>query len=374
MTKQTKTVRARDLGIDLDGTPGPQNAITDIEGVAVGMTTIIEQEPRTGRNKLVRTGVTAIVPHCQAATPHPVWAGISRFNGNGEMTGSHWIEDGGYFVGPVLLTNTHNVGIAHHAAVKWMIAKSPYADEEEHLWVMPVVAETYDGVLNDINAQALTENNVLSALDTAKPGPVAEGNTGGGTGMITYEFKGGTGTASRTIQIDGKAQTVGVLVQSNFGRREWLTIAGAPVGRHFPKDRIEIPPERGSIIAVIATDIPMMPHQLKRLARRAALGIGRTGTIGGNSSGDIFLAFSTANAGPLPHEAEVYLQPKMLNDENFDPVYEAAVQSVEEAVLNALVAAESMGGTQWDEVLVPAIDHSTLVDVLRKYNRLKAIG
>ncbi len=372
MTK--KTVRARGLGIDLDGTPGPLNAITDVDGIAVGMTTIIEVEPRPGRKKLVRTGVTAIVPHHNSQPPHPVWAGISSFNGNGEMTGSHWIEDGGYFVGPVLITNTHNVGIAHHAAVKWMISKSPYADQEEHLWVMPVVAETYDGVLNDINAQAVTEDDVMAALNSAKPGPVAEGNTGGGTGMITYEFKGGTGTASRIIHIDGKQQSVGVLVQSNFGRREWLTIAGAPVGRHMPINRSQVPAERGSIIAVIATDIPMAPHQLKRLARRAALGIGRTGTIGGNSSGDIFLAFSTANAGPLPHEAGTYLQPTMLNDENFDPVYAAAVQSVEEAVLNAIIAAEPMGGTQWDEALVPAIDHAALVEILAQYNRLKVQG
>ena len=372
MTRQRKQARARDLDIDLGGTPGPLNAITDISGIAVGMVTIIEDKPRPGRSKLVRTGATAIVPHHSSATPHPVWAGISRFNGNGEMTGSHWIEDGGYFVGPVLITNTHSVGMAHHAAVKWMIGKSPYSDQEEHLWVMPVVAETYDGVLNDINAQTLTELDFLSALETARPGPVAEGNTGGGAGMITYEFKAGTGTASRIIQIDGQPQTVGVLVQSNFGRREWLTITGVPVGRHFPIDRSVAPAERGSIIAVIATDIPMAPHQLKRLARRAALGIGRTGAIGGNSSGDIFLAFSTANAGPLPHEAGTYLQTRMLNDENFDPVYEAAVQCVEEAVLNALVAAEPMGGTQWDEAFVPAIDHTALVDVLARYNRLKA--
>lgn len=372
MIRQLQTVRARDLGIDLGGTPGPLNAITDITGIAVGMRTIIEDKPRPGRRKLVRTGVTAIVPHHGSPTPHPVWAGISRFNGNGEMTGSHWIEDGGYFVGPVLLTNTHSVGIAHHAAVKWMIGKSPYCDEKDHLWVMPVVAETYDGVLNDINAQAITEDDVLSALETAEPGPVAEGNTGGGTGMITYEFKGGTGTASRVIEIGDRKQTVGVLVQSNFGRREWLTVAGAPVGRHFSKNRINVPAERGSIIVVIATDIAMAPHQLKRLARRAALGIARTGTIGGNSSGDIFLAFSTANAGSLPHEAGTYLQPSMLNDENFDPVYEATVQSVEEAVLNAMIAAEPMSGTQWDEALVPAIDHKALVDILGKYNRLKA--
>lgn len=371
MNAKQGSVRARDLGIDLPGVPGPLNAITDVAGIAVGQTTIIEDKPRPGRKRLVRTGVTAILPHPAAEPPRPIWAGISRFNGNGEMTGSHWIEDGGYFVGPVLLTNTHSVGIAHHAAIKWMLRTYPDIYEDRPLWLMPVVAETFDGLLNDINAQALTEQDVLAALDTAAPGPVAEGNAGGGTGMMSYEFKGGTGASSRRIDLAGKTFTLGVLVQSNFGIRDWLTVAGAPVGRHLTEGRIlGQSGERGSIIVVIAVDIPMAPHQLRRLARRASIGIGRTGTVGGNGSGDIFLAFSVANAGPLHGGADTFLQLEMLNDDRFDSVYQAAVEAVEEAVLNAMIAAESLGGTQWDKAHVAAIDHAELVEVLARYNRL----
>lgn len=374
MTAEQKNIRARDLGLDLPGEPGPLNAITDVAGVAVGLKTIIEQRPRAGRNRLVRTGVTAIVPHADAADPRPVWAGFDRFNGNGEMTGTHWIADGGYFVGPVLLTNTHAVGIAHHTAVKWMLRRYPRTyDGEDHLWLMPVVAETYDGLLNDINGQPVTEDDVIEALDGASTGPVAEGNSGGGAGMICYEFKGGTGTASRRVEIDGQGFTVGVLVQANFGKRDWLTILGAPVGRHLDNDRLlRDASERGSIIVVIATDIPLAPHQLQRLARRGSLGIGRTGTVGGNSSGDIFLAFSTAGERPLPHRAPARFSIEMLNDERLDPVYEATVQATEEAIVNAMVAATTLGGTQWDRATVAAIDHAALVDVLARYGRLRS--
>jgi L-aminopeptidase/D-esterase-like protein len=373
MTDQTQPIRARDLGLDFSGAAGALNAITDVPGVAVGLRTIVETEPRPGREKLVRTGVTAILPHADAPSPRPVWAGINRFNGNGEMTGSHWIEDGGYFVGPVLITNTHAVGMAHHAAVKWMLGRYPETyGADKPLWLMPVVAETYDGLLNDINGQPVGEADVLAALDDAAGGPVAEGNTGGGTGMIAYEFKGGTGTASRRVEIDGRAGTVGVLVQANFGIRDWLTVLGAPVGRHL-RDNLLFGKagERGSIIVVIATDLPLLPHQLKRLARRGGLGIGRTGTMGGNGSGDIFLAFSVANARDLPHQAPGFANLEMLNDERIDQVYEAAVQAVEEAVLNAMVAAGPMGGTRWDRAHVAAIDHAELVDVLGRYGRLR---
>jgi D-aminopeptidase len=369
-----KAVRARDLGLDLPGTTGPFNAITDVAGVAVGFRTVIEERPRPGRWKPVRTGVTAIVPRSGAIDPSPVWAGFHRFNGNGEMTGTHWIADGGQFVGPVLLTNTHAVGIAHHAAVKWMIERYRTTYEGgDPLWLMPVVAETYDGLLNDINGQPLTEQDVMDALDGAATGPVAEGNTGGGTGMICYEFKGGTGTASRIVEVDGAAFTVGVLLQANHGMRDWLTILGAPVGRHLTGDRIlrDIG-ERGSIIVVIATDLPLAPHQLQRVARRGAIGIGRNGTIGGNNSGDIFLAFSTANGMPLPHKAPARFAFEMLNDDRLDIAYEAVVHSVEEAVVNALVAARPMGGTQWDRVSVPAIDCAELVGVLKRHGRLSA--
>lgn len=374
MTDQTHTIRARDLGLDISGKTGPLNAITDVPGVAVGLRTIIEEQPRPGRTKLVRTGVTAIVPHSDAASPCPVWAGISRFNGNGELTGSHWIEDGGYFVGPMLITNTHAVGMAHHAAIKWMLNRySSTYEVGDPLWLMPVVAETYDGLLNDINGQPVGEADVLAALDGATRGPVAEGNTGGGTGMIAYEFKGGTGTASRLLEIDGRTGTVGVLVQANFGIRDWLTVLGAPVGRHMRDDLLSgNAGERGSIIVVIGTDLPLAPHQLQRLARRGGLGIGRTGTMGGNSSGDIFLAFSVANAKDLPHRSPSFSNHEVLNDERLDRVYEAAVHAVDEAVLNAMVAAKTMGGTKWDRTRVSAINHSELVEVLGRYGRLSA--
>lgn len=357
-----KPLRARDLGITFDGLTGPHNAITDIAGVKVGMTTLIEDAPRPGGRKPIRTGVTAIVPHSEANTPMPVWAGFHRFNGNGEMTGTHWIADGGYFSGPVILTNTHGVGMAHHTATRWMIERySSYFKGEGHVWAMPVVAETYDGVLNDINAQAIQQDHVLAALNGAQGGPVQEGNTGGGTGMICYGFKGGTGTASRRITIGERAYTVAALVQANHGIREWLTIRGVPVGLHMPLDGPSpYHQELGSIIGIIATDAPLAPHQLQRLARRGAIGIGRNGTIGGNNSGDLFLAFSTANQMEMPAQAPTHFMLEMLNDEKLDTIYEATVQSIEEAVVNAMVAAADMGGTQWDEVAIKAIDHSAL--------------
>jgi D-aminopeptidase len=363
--------RARDLGLELAGTPGPLNAITDVQGVAVGLTTIVEETPRPGRRLPVRTGVTAILPRAGEATPSPVYAGIHRFNGNGEMTGSHWIEDGGYFLGPVLITNTHSVGIAHHAAVNWMLERhaATYGGDDL-LWVMPVVAETYDGMLNDINGQHVTVEHVHAALDGARSGPVAEGSTGGGTGMIAYEFKGGTGTASRRVTVDGRDYMLGALVQANHGRRDWLTVAGVPVGRHLRQGLIEGQvQERGSIIVVIATDIPMAPHQLKRVARRCSIGIGRNGTPGGNNSGDIFLAFSTANPGPMPHRAPGHRTIEMVNDELFDPIYLAVVESVEEAVLNAMLAGGTTGGTAHDRFRIEALPVDELQDVLRRHRR-----
>ena len=283
-TDHTPPFRARNLGIEFDGTTGPFNALTDVDGIHVGLTTIVEESPRPGRRKLVRTGVTAIVPHAEAAGPMPVWAGVHRFNGNGEMTGTHWIADGGYFIGPVIITNTHAVGMAHHAATGWMIDRyADYFGGTSHVWAMPVVAETYDGVLSDINARPVTEAHVRVALTSARGGPVPEGNVGGGTGMICYQFKGGTGTASRRITIAGRSYTVACLVQANHGIRDWLTIMGVPVGRHMPLEAAPMGErETGSIIGVIATDLPLAPHQLQRVARRGALGIARGGTIGGN--------------------------------------------------------------------------------------------
>lgn len=364
--------RARDLGLPFTGQTGPFNAITDVEGITVGLRTIVEETPRPGRSRLVRTGVTAIIPHARSETPVPVYAGVHRFNGNGEMTGTHWIEDGGYFLGPVMITNTHGVGITHHATVKWMLDRyaSTY-DTDDFLWIMPVVAETYDGVLNDINGLPVTEADVYAALDSATGGAVGEGNTGGGTGMIAYGFKGGTGTASRVVEFGGKPYTVGTLVQANHGQRDWLSICGVPVGRHMrdgtPQSQMQ---ERGSIIVVIATDLPLAPHQLKRLARRAAIGIGRNGTPGGNNSGDIFLAFSTANPQPMAHRAPSHLVLEIASDEKLDPVYMAVVDSVDEAIVNAMLAAETSGGTPYDRFRVDAIAHQPLVELMKHYQRI----
>lgn len=370
MTKTTKP-RARALGLPFTGRTGPHNAITDVDGLAVGFRTIQEETPRPGRKLPVRTGVTAILPHANSETPVPVYAGVHRFNGNGEMTGTHWIEDGGTFLGPVMITNTHGVGITHHATTRWMLER--YASTYEvgdFLWLMPVIAETYDGVLNDINGLPVTEADVRAALENLSRGPVSEGNCGGGTGMITYGFKGGTGTASRVVPLGGRDYTIGTLVQANHGQRDWLTICGVPVGKHLqdntPQSQLK---ERGSIIVVIATDLPMAPHQLKRLARRAAIGIGRNGTPGGNNSGDIFLALSTANSQPMAHKAPAMLNIDMINDEHLDSIYLAGVESVEEAVVNAMLAAEDSGGTPHDRFRIDAIRHDQLMTIMRQYGR-----
>ncbi|WP_444870499.1 P1 family peptidase [Rhodobacter capsulatus] len=271
--------RARDLGLPFPGTPGPCNAITDVPGVEVGFCTL------TDPAQSLRTGVTAILPRGRAPEPVPVMAGHYALNGNGEMTGTHWIDDAGYFLGPVLITNTHAVGACHTAAVQWMIESWP-AHFRAHAWAMPVVAETYDGVLNDITRLAVTPGHARAALDAAAPGPVAEGSSGGGNGMIAYEFKGGTGTASRRVSVGGD-WTVAALVQANFGLRPWLSVLGKPVGQILTEDRL-IETETGSIIVILATDAPLSALSLRALAKRAALGIGRSGTVGGNSSGGHF--------------------------------------------------------------------------------------
>jgi len=280
-------------------------------------------------------------------------------NGNGEMTGTHWIRDGGYFVGPICITNTHSVGIVHHAATKWIIRNYSSAWQSEHLWAMPVVAETYDGVLNDINGQHINEDDALQALNSATSGPIAEGNMGGGTGMVCYEFKGGTGTSSRCLDLEGEEFVIGALVQANHGLRPWLTVLGQPVGKEMHEDRL-MDQEHGSIIVILGTNLPMAPHQLQRLAKRAAIGIGRGGTPGGNNSGDIFLAFSTANRGPLHQVAGPRLSIDMINDELLDPVYMAAIESIEEAIINALLAAEDMSTLKPPGLICRAIDPDRL--------------
>ncbi len=360
----TSRPRGRDLGLPFPGLPGPFNALTDIPGVAVGATTLVRDGPTQ-----VRTGVTAIVPRHGEADLSPVWAGQYSLNGNGEMTGTHWIHDAGQFCGPILLTNTHSVGVCHHAAVRWMMRTWRRDFDDLHLWAMPVVAETYDGVLSDIQGLHVTEQHALEALDAATPGPVAEGNTGGGTGMICYEFKGGTGTASRVLEVGGRRGVVAALVQANHGVRDWLTVLGVPVGQHLREGRL-LEREQGSIIVILGTDLPLLPHQLRRLAKRAALGIARGGTPGGNNSGDIFLAFGTGNRIALPQRGAPSWRLEAVNDELFDPIYEAAVQAVEEAVVNALLAAADTPTFRPPGRIVRAIDPEALVDLMRRHGRM----
>ncbi|MAC79573.1 MAG: aminopeptidase [Rhodobacteraceae bacterium] len=359
--------RARDLGVPLPGTPGALNAITDVAGIEVGAVELLSSvDPSLATRGIpVQTGVTAILPRGRDPEPKPVWAGQFSLNGNGEMTGAHWVRDGGWLAGPILISNSHAIGACHTAAVRWMIDTYGATWEDNHLWAMPVVAETYDGVLNDINGLHVTEAHARAAIDAARPGPVREGNSGGGAGMICYEFKGGTGTASRVVPVDGQDFVVGALVQANHGLRPWLTVAGHRVGEVMTEDRIiDMVTERGSIIVILATDLPLSPGQLERLARRASIGIGRAGTPGGNNSGDIFLAFSTGNEMALPQLSGPWRQMACLNDDLLDPVYLAAVEAVDEAVLNALCAAEDVALARPARGVCRAMDTDRLMDLL----------
>lgn len=361
---QTKP-RARDLGIPFEGTPGRLNAITDVSGVEVGMTTVISGEGKLAVGKgPVRTGVTAVLPRGKDSADQ-VFAGWFTLNGNGEMTGTTWVEESGFLEGPVMITNTHSVGVARDAVIAWQMRRQGKTFQP---WSLPVVAETWDGFLNDINGFHVRPEHVLQALDGARPGAVAEGNVGGGTGMVAHQFKGGTGTASRKLDANAGGYTVGVLVQANYGARGGLTIAGVPVGKEIADlmPKAGPPADTGSIIVVIATDAPLLPHQLKRLARRASLGMARNGGIGGNSSGDIFIAFSTANPGAAKDESAVDL--KMLPNDRINPLFAATVEATEEAIINAMVAAETMTGVNGNTVY--AIPHDRLREAMRKYNRL----
>jgi D-aminopeptidase len=355
--------RARDVGVPFDGAPGAHNAITDVAGVTVGYATVMAGDS-------VRTGVTAILPRSGASRDQPVFAGVFSLNGNGEMTGTHWIEESGFLEGPVLLTNTHSVGVVRDAAIAWRI-KQGGADPSGYWWSLPVVAETWDGFLNDINGFHIKPEHVHAALSSASGGRIAEGNVGGGAGMICHEFKCGSGTSSRVVKIGDAPYTVGAIVQANYGVRRELRIAGAPVGRHLTNDLVwtkpdEPPRDQGSIIIVVATDAPLLPHQLQRLARRAALGLARNGSYAGNGSGDIFLAFSTANeAANQVATATV----RALGNEQMDPLFIATVQAVEESIVNALVAAETMTGRNGSRAV--AIDHKALQKVLKQYGRLE---
>ena len=381
-TLAQKIVRARDIGVPFEGTPGPLNAITDIAGVEVGYTTIILGDGKLVVGKgPVRTGVTAIIPRGHDSLNDPVYAAVFSLNGNGEMTGTHWVEESGFLEGPVVITNTHSVGVARDAVIAWRI-KHGAADASGYWWSLPLVAETWDGWLNDTNGFHVKPEDVFHALDSAHGGAIEEGSVGGGTGMICYEFKGGNGTASRKIEIKepkassgqssangasaARTYTVGVFVQANFGRRALLTITGVPIGKEIPGSVYK--EDTGSCIAVVATDAPLLPNQLKRLARRVSIGLARTGTISGNGSGDLFIAFSTANKNVWAADQVTHSVQTVPND-LIDPIFGAVVEATEEAVVNALVDNQTMTGA--GNHRVEALPHDRLRELLKKYNRLK---
>ncbi len=355
--------RARALGIPFDGAPGALNSITDIAGVEVGYSTIIRGEgPLVVGEGPVRTGVTAILPRGKVGLATPVFAGCHSLNGNGEMTGFLWVEEAGRVENPITITNTHSCGLARDATLRWIVARGQVANA----WGLPVAAETYDGELNDINGFHVRESHVFEALDSAAGGPIEEGSIGGGTGMICYGFKGGSGTASRVVDAGGARFTLGAFVQANFGRAEQLTIAGVPVGRRLIEAASD-KPDLGSIIGIIATDAPLMPHQLKRLARRCGLGIARSGSVAGHGSGDIFLAFSTANGSAMA-EGEALRRVDFLPDAALDPLFAATVQAIDEAVIDALVANRTMTGR--DGTTIRALPHDPVRSLLREHKRL----
>jgi D-aminopeptidase len=362
--------RARDLGIPFPGRPGPLNSITDVSGVEVGYTTLIEGEGalQVGKGP-VRTGVTAVLPRGRKDVSG-VFGGYAVGNGNGEMTGTIWLDESGILGTPICITNTHSVGVVRDAVIDWMVRNGG----TEQLWGLPVVAETWDGHLNDLNGFHVKPQHVFAALDGARGGAIEEGNVGGGTGMHTFEFKGGTGTSSRLVRIKDVGDfTVGVLVQSNFGRRSQLQVAGIPVGREWPEDapytkKYGPVNELGSIIVVVATDAPLLPTQLRRIAARSAMGIARTGGTAGNGSGDIFIAFSTANAKAANADHGLQQLSFVPNDQ-LDGLFEATVLAVEESIINAMVAARTMTGIDGNTLV--AIDHERLKKILSRYNRIE---
>jgi D-aminopeptidase len=374
---QTKP-RARDLGIPFDGTPGQFNAITDVKGVEVGYTTLISGEGK----QAIRTGVTAILPQGKTFKGR-VFAGWHTLNGNGEMTGTTWVEESGGLGSPIMITNTHSVGIVRDAVIEWA-AKRSTGEGYSGDFSLPVVAETWDGFLNDINGFHVKKEHVFQALDSAKSGALAEGNVGGGTGMVTHRFKAGTGTASRVLDAKLGGYTVGVLVQSNYGTRQLFQVAGVPIGKEITdllptqgnQTSSLLPSEKfgdegqGSIIVVVATDAPLLPHQLKRLVKRVSLGVGNIGGRGENTSGDIFIAFSTANATEVSKEQGL-ADLKMLPNDQINTLFWATEQATEEAILNAMVAAETMKGYKGNTVY--ALPHDRLKEILKKYNRLQEV-
>ncbi len=373
---QAQKPRARDLGVPFAGTTGEFNAITDVEGVEVGYSTIISGN---GKNIIgkgpVRTGVTAIFPRGKAKKFSPVYANWYSLNGNGEMTGTTWLTESGFLETPIMITNTNSVGVVRDAVLKWYVDTDWYNGDVEW-YTYPLVAETYDGELNDIYGFHVKEEHVVEAINNAAGGKIAEGNVGGGTGMTCLGFKGGTGTSSRLVNIDASTYTVGALVQSNFGAKRNLTIAGVPVGNEL-KDTLNAiynaPPQSrreegdGSIIVIVATDAPLLPHQLKRIAQRITIGMGLVGGRGSNGSGDIYLAFSTANEQAFSRDEITKVE--VFSNDKMTPLFEATVQAVEEAIINAMVAAETMEGINGNTAY--ALPHDLLIEVLKKYNRIE---
>jgi D-aminopeptidase len=374
-------MRTRDLGITIGlGRPGPLNAITDVAGVRVGHATIIEGEgPLVIGQGPVRTGVTVVVPRGPDDWREPVFAGCHRLNGNGELTGLEWIRESGKLTTPIAITNTHSVGVVRDALVA---ASVRHVDPHSAWWSLPVVGETYDGLLNDINGFHVRPEHLRLALDTATGGPVTEGNVGGGTGMVCHEFKGGIGTASRVVPTDRGGHTVGVLVQANYGKRAWLRVDGVPVGAEIGVEEVpspygearraatDPPPGSGSIIIVVATDAPLLPYQLERLAQRAGLGLARAGGTGGHTSGDLFIAFATGNRLPAEDEDQPQIltyEVRTVGDTVIDALFDATIEATEEAIINALVAAETMTGR--DGNVAHALPHDRLLEVMARYGR-----
>lgn len=356
--------RGRQLGLPFPGQPGVYNAITDVPGVEVGTVTLIAGDGplRVGHGP-VRTGVTAILPRGKSKAHIPCAAGYYPLNGNGEMTGTVWIEECGELQTPITITNTHSCGVTRDATIRWLVSRGVGTGQD---WGLPVAAETYDGDLNDINGFHVTAEHTAAALDGAQSGPVEMGSVGGGTGMLTYDFKAGNGSASRVVEIAGRSFTLGVFLQSNFGRREDFTVLGVPVGRHILQGKLR-GKEQGSVIAIVATDAPLMAHQLKRLARRVPLGLARTGTVGNNSSGDIFLAFSTANETAFAQRKGV-TQMEALSNGDLDRLFLATVEATEEAVIDAMLCAETMVGRDGNTAI--ALPQEELLALMRQYGRM----
>ena len=363
-------LRARGAGIPFPGTPGPCNAITDVAGVEVGYCTLIRGEgalvPGTGP---VRTGVTAILPRGRARGADGVYSGYFSYNGNGEMTGAAWIEEAGRCDGPITITNTHSVGVARDATVRWIFEHFADTFATGNGFAMPVAAETYDGLLNDVNGFHVTQAHVYEAIEAARGGAIEEGSVGGGTGMRCFEFKGGSGTASRVVEAAGQGYTVGAFVQSNHGLRQLCTIAGVPIGEYLPTGATARE-NGGSIIGIVATDAPLLPHQLKRVARRCASGIARSGAIAANGSGDLFLAFSTANSDAF-HETARLATAQFLPEFVLDPVFEATVQAIDEAVINSIVGNATMVGRDGNRV--EGLPVERVRELLRRHGRLREI-